>query len=314
MNEIIKIIQPGIRDDLESYWAMHFCSILETLYEHKQLQFNIQKSIPIQEPHTLANFNAHTEHMFLSRVRGQLHNWGLQYFLCHYLMTTEGMSVFDALMDEISNNYNFDLKRNFHSYGVFVCGIDSYSGSNFLNSTNAGIFGYDEKTIANVYEDIKYVDLCFLINRFKGDTLNTAVLGEVEGNNTVKLNRENYWRKKSSFCSFGIGIKNINNNMEIRNIRTETGIKTILTLGSNFDVVRDFRIAVGILETFFSLSPQHILQFVSGQKEIVDIIRYYWNKPVIDLIEILREKISRVDTASIGTNALTVTKVPKIIL
>jgi hypothetical protein len=230
--------------------------------------------------------------------------------LCHYLMTSEGESVFNALMDEISNNYNFDLKRNFHSYGVFVCGIDSYSGANFLNTTNAEIFGYNERTIANVFEDIKYVDLCFLINRFEGGTLNTAILGEVEGNNAIKLNRESFWNKKSSFCSFGIGIANINNDMELINIRTETGVKTILTLGTNFDVVNDFRISIGILETFFAISPQHIQQFVPGQKQIVDIIRYYWDKPIVELIETLRAKVLRVEAASIGTNALSVTSVP----
>ncbi|HDZ8982163.1 hypothetical protein ACET6Z_16490 [Aeromonas veronii] len=310
MNEIIKVIKPGIRDDLESYWAMHFCSALEALYEHKQLQFNIQKNIPLQHPRTLANFNAHTEQMFLSRIRHNLYNWGLQYFLCHYLMTNEGASVFNALMDEISNNYNFDLKRNFHSYGVFVCGIDSYSGAHFLNTTNAAIFGYNEKTIANVFEDIKYVDLCFLITRFVGDTLNTAILGEVEGNNAIKLNRESFWSKKSSFCSFGIGIGNINNDIEIINVRTDTGVKTILTLGSKFDVVDDFKISIGILETFFAISPQHVQQFVPGQKQIIDIVRYYWDKPIVELIETLRAKVSRVEAASIGTNALSVTSVP----
>ncbi|WP_422475315.1 hypothetical protein [Endozoicomonas sp. ALB032] len=312
MNEVIRLIKPGFRDSFESYWAMHFCSVLETLYEHKQLQFNIKKSIPQEHPRTLANFNAHTEQMFLSRIRNNIYNWGLQYFLCHYLMSAEGKPVFDSLMSEISNNYGFDLKRNFHSYGVFVCGIDSYSGANFLNATTAEIFGYNEKTISNVYEDIKYVDLCFIINRFQGDTLNTAILGEVEGNNAVKLNRENFWNKKSSFCSFGIGVGKIDSDMELVNLRAESGIKTVLTLGSQFDVIEDFKIAIGILETFFSITPNHRLQFVAGQKEVVDIIRYFWDKPITDLIETLRAKVSRVETASIGTNALSVSSVPTI--
>ncbi len=313
MNDVIKLVKPKIRDDLKSYWAMHFCAVLEALHEHKQLQFNFQKSIPQPHPKTLANLNAHTEQMFLSKIRSNLYNWGLQYFLCHYLMSFEGKAVFDVLMDEISNNYDFDLKRNFYSYGVFVCGIDSYSGTHFLNTTTAAIFGYNEKTIANVYEDIKYVDLCFLITRYQGDTMNTAILGEVEGNNAIKLNRESFWNKKSSFCSFGIGVGKTLNNIELQNIRTDTGIKTILTLGANFDVVEDFKISIGILETFFSISPQHKLQFVDGQKDIVEIIRYHWDKPIVELIEILRNMLSRVDTASIGTNALCVSSVPTIV-
>jgi len=225
-------------------------------------------------------------------------------------MSPEGRPVFDALMGEISNNYDFDLKRNFNSYGVFVCGIDSYSGAHFINTTDAAIFGYDQQTLANVYEDIKYVDLCFLIKRNAGDTMNTVIFGEVEGNNAIKLNRENFWNKKSSFCSFGIGVRKSGKDLELANYQTETGIKTILTLGSNFDVVEDYRIAIGILETFFSLSPQHRLQFVTGQKQIVEVIRYYWDKPIDQLIEALRSKVSRVEAASIGTNALSVTSIP----
>lgn len=310
---MIKLIKPGIIGDLKSYWAMHFCAVLETLYEHKQLQFTFRRNIPEEQPKTLANLNAYTEHSFLARIRNNLYNWGLQYFLCHYLMSHEGHRVFDILMAEISNNYNFDLKKNYYSYGVFVCGIDSYSGEQFLNTTTAGIFGYNKETIINVYEDIKYVDLCFLITRSQGDTLNTAILGEVEGNNAVKLNRETFWKKKSSFCSFGIGVKNSKEDISVENIRTESGVKTIVTLSSHFPVIDDFKIAIGIMETFFSISPAHKMQLVDGQREIVEIIKYHWDKPIDELIGNLRSMVTNVKTANIGTNALSISTVPKII-
>lgn len=307
-------MQPGIIGDLKSYWAMHFCAVLETLYEHKGLEYSFQRSIPVDQPKTLASLNAYTEQGFLARMRKNVHNWGLQYFLCHYLMSREGSPVLYAILDEISNNYDFDLRRNMSSYGVFVCGVDSYSGEQFLRTTSAAIFGYDERTILNAYKDIKWVDLCILIARFKGDILDTAILGEVEGNKFDPLLRNSFWRRKASFCSFGIGVQLASSNIGIQNIKTESGIKTVVSLGSEFDVIEDFKISIGIMEAFFSISPAHRLQFVPGQREVVDIVREHWGKSIEDLIMLLRGMVQRLDVASMGTNTLSLNTVPKIVI
>jgi hypothetical protein len=38
MNEnVVEIIKPGIYLDLNAYWAMQYCSILEALYEQKTM-------------------------------------------------------------------------------------------------------------------------------------------------------------------------------------------------------------------------------------------------------------------------------------
>ncbi|SDY09690.1 hypothetical protein [Nitrosomonas halophila] len=312
-NQIVRLIQPNVIGNPKSYWAMHFCAILETLWEHKQLQFSFTRSVPSPEPKTLSNLMSASDHGFFSRVTSSIHNWGLQYFLCHYLMSHEGQNTIISLLDSISDNYNVDLRAQMQSYGVFVCGIDSYSGHSFLQNTNAGIFGYTEKTISNVWEDIKYVDLCILIRRSSQEMLDTAILGEVEGNNAVKLYRESFWNKKSSFCSFGIGVRTGLDRTTIENYRTDTGVKTIVTLGSKFPVIEDFKIAVGLMGAFFNMSPSAVLQFVPGQAEIVELIRQSWREPVDSLIEQLRSLVVRVDSASIGTNALSMHSVPKII-
>ena len=229
-------------------------------------------------------------------------------------MSHEGHCVIIKLLEEISNNYNINLLQDMKSFGAFICGIDSYSGQSFLEHTDAAIFGYSENTIQNVWEDIKYVDLCILVERNSFQTMNTAILGEIEGNNAVKLYRESFWDKKSSFCSFGIGVRDKQDNITVQNVRTDRGIKTIFSLGSNFPVIEDFKIAIGILETFFSMSPNHTLQFIPGQKEVVEIIRYHWHKPVVQLITTLRGMIKNVESASLGTNALSMHSVPKIII
>lgn len=312
-SNLVQVVEPTIISDPKSYWAMHFCSIIEALYEHKQLEFNIQKSINYSQPKTLANFVGASEQGFFARMRESIRNWGLQYFLCHYLASNDGFKLFRQLVEQISNNYNFDLLRNFHSYGVFVCGVDSYSGEQFLRNTNAGIMGYTEKNIINVWEDIKYVDLCIMIRRNKGDTLDTALLGEVEGNKGAKLFGNSGWGKKSSMCLFGIGVKRGESEMSIHNVKLENSIKTVATLGSEHSVIDDFHVAIGLMEIFLSMNHQHKVSKIYGQSEIVDIIRNYWHQPVEQLIEELRSFINRADGASIGINPITIQSVPKII-
>jgi len=310
---LIQLIEPTLINDPKSYWAMHFCSILETLYEHKQLEFNIQKSTHYSQSKTLSNFVGASEQGFFARMRESVRNWGLQYFLCHYLASNDGSKLFNELIEQISNNYDFDLLKNYHSYGVFVCGIDSYSGAEFLRNTNAAIFGYTEKSIVNVWEDIKYVDLCILIRRYAGDTMDSALLGEVEGNKGYKLFGNSGWGKKSSMCLFGIGVKQGEAEISIQNIKLENSVKTIAILGSEHSVIDDFHAAIGLMEVFLSMSPKHKVVTVPGQYEIIEIIRSHWHLPVDGLIEILRGFINRVNGASLGINPLTIQSVPKII-
>lgn len=314
-SNLIKLIEPAFVEDFKSYWAMHFCSILETLYEHKQLEYNIYKSIPCNSPITLSNFVGITERGFFSRMRESIRNWGLQYFLCHYLMSKEGSKVFYELLNQISDNYDYELSKHMESYGVFVCGIDSYSGEHFLKNTKANIFGYTTKTITNVWEDIKYVDLCILINyTFNGNFATTALLGEVEGNKGSILLGEKIWSGKSSLCLFGIGVKYGNRDTQIYNVKHGSSTKSVITIGSQFPVIDDFHSAIGVMEVFLSMNHQHKITRVVGQNEIIDIIRYHWNLPIQDLIGELRLLINKVDLASMGTNALSIHTVPKIII
>jgi hypothetical protein len=314
MTGLVSIIEPAIIGDLKSYWAMHFCSVLETLYEHKQLEFNIQKAISLSEPRTLSSFVGVSERGFFSRIRENVRNWGLQYFLCHYLMSSEGWGAFKLLVDNISNNYDFDVLRNYAHYGVYVCGIDSYSGEAFLNTCNAAILGYDNNTINNVWRDIKYVDLCVLIRRHAGDLTDTALLGEVEGNKGYKTLQPGYWEYKSRACLFGIGVKEGEQNATIQNVRFESCVKTIIMLGSEFSVIKDFQAAVGTMETFLSLRPQHHVISFPGLDEVIDRIRVNWSNPIEVLIDELRSFIYRVDSAVLGTNPLSIPSVPKLIV
>lgn len=311
--QLVQIVQPGLVGDPRSYWAMHFCSILEALREQKQLKYSFQKSIPHGGIQSIAGLVSNAPRAFFGYLKGSINNFGLQYFLCHYLMSREGDPAIKALLTEVSNAYDFDLLGGMTGFGVFVCGVDSYSGHNFLRTTDAVIFGYNEQTIQNVWRDIHFVDLCILINKSE-NSRKIAVLGEVEGNNGAKLLRESYWGGKSSFCSFGIGVSDRCEGMIAQTFRTTTGLKTILTLGSKFSVVDDFKTAIDVLDVLFAMGPNIRIPSRPGMSDVIDIIRVRWNDPVDHLIGDLRSMIIAVDSASLGTNALSLQSLPKIVI
>lgn len=313
-NPLVNIVQPGIIADQKSYWAMHFCSILETLHQQKQLKYSFRRSIPDGAPHSLANFVANTPPSFFGQLKGSITNFGLQYFLAHYLMSYEGRSAVIALLSGIANAYDVDLAGNLSSFGVSVCGVDSYSGHQFLKNTDAVIFGYNANTIQNVWRDINYVDLCILLER-KSFPHRVAVLGEVEGNNGIKLLRDSFWGHKSSFCSFGIGVvTNDSGQMVIQTFQTLSGLKTILTLSSSFSVVEDFKIAIDTLDVLFSMRPHIKIPLHVGMEDVVNMIRYRWNHSVEDLIGDLKSMIIRLDSTEVGVELIAIPSVPKIIL
>lgn len=186
--------------------------------------------------------------------------------------------------------------------------------TNFLQNTDAVIFGYNEHTIQNVWRDINYVDLCILLER-NSFPHRIAVLGEVEGNNGAKLLRDSFWGQKSSFCTFGIGVvKSDSGQMAIESFQTLSGVKTILTLSSSFHVVEDFKIAIDTLDVLFSMRPHIKIPLHVGMQDVVNIVRHRWNHPVENLIEDLQSMITLLDSTEVGVELIAIPSVPKIVL
>lgn len=312
-NSLVSIIEPSIIGDQTSYWAMHFCAVLEAMRQQNQLQYSFDKSIPDGDPHTLANLVAHTPTWFFPMLKNYLSNFGLQYFLSHFLMSYEGRQAVVALLDAIANAYDVDLVGAMESYEVYVCGSDSRDGRQFLESLNAQIFGCDDITTQEALERIKHVDLCIVINRI--DPLpRLALLGEVEGNHGAQMLRGSYWTGTASLCVFGVGVvQNDSQQMEIQTIKALTGAKSVLTMSSSHHVVSDFIQAISVFEILFFMSHQQKIPLFPGMDVVVNLIRDHWNKPVDDLIALLRTLINKYESGSVQ-NQIALPDVPKIIL
>lgn len=313
-NSLVKIIEPGLIQNETSYWAMHFCAVLEAMRQQNQLAFSFHRSIPEELPHTLANLVANTPTGFFALLKASVTNFGMQYFLAHYLVSYEGRVPLVALLNAIANAYDVDLVGSMISYEIHVCGADSRSGRAFLEGLNAVIFGYTDQTIQQAWEDVKHVDLCIVIHR-AAPLPKLAILGEVEGNHGAQMLKSPYWSGTASFCAFGIGVVlSDRKNMELQTFRTPTGPKSVLTLSSTHYVVSDFKIAIDVLEVLFSMNHKQNIPLHLGMDTVVKMIRDYWNKPVDDLIAALRSLIVSHESMSVGADLIAIPSVPKIIL
>lgn len=313
-NRLVSIIEPGVIGDETSYWAMHFCAVLEAIRQQNQLQYSFNRSIPFGLEHSLAQLVANTPTGFFAHLKSYVANFGLQYFLSHYLMSYDGRVPVVALLNAIANAYDFDLTGSMHSYEIYVCGSDSRSGRDFLQGLDAQFFGYSDQTIQQAWEDVKHADLCIVIQQ-TGNLPKLAILGEVEGNYGARMLKSKYWGGTASFCSFGVGV--VSNNlkqMSLQTFHTPTGLKSVLTLSSTHFVVSDFAQAISVFEILFAMSHQQKIPLFPGMDTVVNLIRDHWNKPVDDLITTLRSLIIKHDPISVPGETITIPSIPIVVV
>lgn len=320
---IINSTKPIIKDSTQ-YWAMHFCSILETLYYHNTLQYSFNnKEFNSNEKKTLCNLRGFFGINFFESLRGYLYNWGLQYLLCYYLISDVGKNILIDLVDKILAFNGYDhITYNKSTIEIFVSGADSNKSIDELKKEKAFVLGYKEEsydTISDLYHKIKDTDLCILIEPdFMEYKL--AIFGEVEGNKSYKLLQDNFWSKKSPCCRFGIGV-NCTKNEAVGNITTEYyetlyGDEKIVVLyiDSKFDVINDFHSAINIMQLLFINGPLFELPIDDSLKNIISLIKENWFSPVKDLIDLLSSMTIKSISPIIRQDQLIINSTPSIIL
>lgn len=318
-DKTIEIIKPGIFTNMNAYWAMHYCSIIETLYEQKTMGHGFQQSYMTNVPHTLENLVSKAGFSFFSNIKGSIRNFGLQSLLCHYLTSVEGAPVFFHIIEKLADQHNFDFSTDLYDYGVFVSCKDFASGTRFIEEHDPVLLGYAPLTHSQAASSVSYADLCFLI---KMEDENLALLGEVEGNKGNDLRLKSFWsRKKGEYYSFGIGVqqrkKDIGSMMEPVNItgewvNTECGWKYVVLFQSDFYLIDDFCAAIDTIQVFFTMGPAQRSNFDPSLLPVLNLIKQNWTNDVIGLLETLRELLVSDQSARLGTNPLPARVVPNL--
>ncbi|SFO39880.1 hypothetical protein SAMN03159304_03122 [Pseudomonas sp. NFACC24-1] len=322
----LEIIKPAVFVDMNSYWAMHFCSILETLYDQKTIEHGFQKSYMGDVFPSLRNLTSRAGFAFFNSIKMSVQNFGLQSLLCHYLTSAEGWPVFSNIMVNISNNYNYDFMGLSTQYGVFISGKDFQSGSKFISDNNPELLGYNSMTHAEAAEKVAYADLCFLL---RGEERNFAVLGEVEGNHGQQLVSGGYWEKKNGlYYSFGIGVRRRNQDLsqalsgQQKNppvitggwVNTSVGNKYVVMIDSDHSVVQDFYNAVGTIQLFMTMGADQRANYDPVLYPILNVIKQNWDGHILDLLQYLRGMLKSNEAATLGVNPLPAKVVPSIMV
>lgn len=319
-HETIEIIKPGIYTDMNAYWAMHYCSILETLYEHKTIAHGFQKTYMVDVPPTLHNLVANADFSFFRDIKQSLKNFGLQSLLRHYLISSEGAPVFFDIMEKLTDHHNYDLLNNNYEYGVFISCKDFTSGMRFIEENNNPVLlGYEPMLYAEAGKLVTYADLCFLLKNPNG---NLAILGEVEGNKGGELLLNSFWsNKKGVYYSFGIGVKKKNrvgvlpepSYITGKWVDTEHGWKYVIMIESDHSLIDDFHSAIDTMQTLLTMGPRQRGNYEPSLLPVLNLIKQNWNGDIVELISQLRQFLSSNKFASLGTNPLRAKVIPSIV-
>ncbi|MGX9416535.1 hypothetical protein ACWU4D_04190 [Vibrio sp. WJH972] len=330
MNEnIVEIIKPGIHINLNSYWAMHYCSILEVLYEQKTMTDGFNRPYMKNVEPTLENLASKAGFAFFNGIKQSLQNFGLQTLLCHYLTSDEGRPIFIDIVSKLSDLHSYDFMAETQEYGVHVSCKDFNSGLRFIESYNPCLIGYDNLTHSDAANKVAYADLCILLKNKNEEHTNYGILGEVEGNHGSELLLDSFWKKKKGeYYSFGVGVKQ--RNFKAPNIftgkiepepptitgkwvQTYYGWKYVIIIESDHSIVQDFHNAIGTIQTFMTLGPEQKANYDSSLLPVLNLIKQNWGCHILDLIKELRTLLVSNKLATLGVNPLPAKTIPSII-
>jgi hypothetical protein len=323
---IVEIIKPGIHIDLNSYWAMHYCSILEALYEQSTMSHGFNRPYMDNVEPTLGNLAAKAGFAFFFEIKQSLQNFGLQTLLCHYLTSEEGRPIFIDIVSKLSELHQFDFITDTQEYGVHISCKDFNSGLRFIETYNPYLLGHGQLRHWDAASKVAYADLCILL---KKKDENYGILGEVEGNHGCDLLLNSFWsKKKGEYYSFGFGVKqrqfkapNIftgkiepeSPTITGRWFKTDYGWKYVVITESDHAIIQDFHNAIGTIQMLMTLGPQQKANYDRSLLPILNLIKQKWDCHILDLIGDLRSLLVSNKLATLWVNPLPAKTIPSII-
>lgn len=189
-----------IFDNSPSYWSMHFISILECIAYHKNLQYpaiRLNQTIS-----SLAMMKGYYPNSFFDFMITYIQNWGMQYFMVHFLNHEINLSVVNHIKSELDDLFDIPNFQDYNDFEFYISGHDSELSINIQDKFDEI---YPKNFDLNILEKENIItnsDICLVL---KSDDRNIAIFGEIEGNYGDKLFQDSFWNYKSKFCVLGIG-------------------------------------------------------------------------------------------------------------
>jgi hypothetical protein len=196
------------------------------------------------------------------------------------------VNVIAELIKRLSYYYNDNNLLTYNSYLFHISGHDSELSSE-LDGLFTDIF---PSSLNNMNPDrnelIRRSDLCLILSR--KDLCKLAVFGEVEGVHGEKLRSSHYWGDRLNFCVFGFGVvKGNQKQCYFQDVEVNDLVKICCYFEVSNFVVEDFRKTVQYMKILFLEGPRGC-RITSGDEEFdyfVNMLKKYWNKPLVELLD-----------------------------
>lgn len=280
-----------IYDNSLSYWSMHFISVLECLAYHKNLQF---RPIIIPETQTigsLALMKGNYPNSFFDIMVNYISNWGIQYFMVHYLNHEINLDLVDKIKEQLDDLFDIPNCKDYDDFEFYISGHDSELTKDISKY-------YDEIYPKNFELDflsknylIRNSDICLVLKDTQNGK-NIAIFGEIEGNDGYRLFNNKFWDGKSDFCVLGIGaVAGHQKGKFYIEKYFHHGIypKLNIVFEKNSYVVRDFLHVINEFRYIFNYGTKHInYSDNSNFCYIVNkVIIKNWDMPILYILDLL---------------------------
>ena len=280
-NRLIHHYSMPISDNSLSYWSMHFIAVLECLANHRTLEYSSQKlyGYPI---FSLAKMKGYYPNSFFDRMAVFIQNWGMQYFIVHFLNHKFGLDIVDKIKENLDDLFNIKNYKDYDGFEFYISGFDSELGKNICEKYNE-IYpnNFDLTPEEKLYLE-RNSDFCLVLkNTIKDKSI--GIFGELEGNHGEKLFQDSFWERKSNFCVIGIGAidgKNKGYYLERYLYRSLYPKLNILFEKSNY-IINDFYRVINEFQIIFYQGSQYKNFHPDASfRFLIDKIIQSWDFPV----------------------------------
>ncbi|EML0363877.1 hypothetical protein RI835_003272 [Providencia rettgeri] len=269
----------------KSYWATHFCSIIECLHYHISLEESPRKLEHFPN-WSMSDFRGNLPSNFFYYLKRWVKNWGFQYFIVNYLNQRIGNEVVDKLILNLSNEFDIVFSREFDKYWFYISGWDSEL-SKQLDSRFDKIFPEKVGLLSPNFTQVsRNSDLCLVLKNTKRDR-NIGIFGEVEGNKGEKLTQSSFWNDKSDYCVFAIGVEKGSTKACYIDVFYHTGAPKInIIFEADHFVVKDFHRTINAIELLLNNGPRATFDALDEEFGFfINHLKMNWNKPSVSLLD-----------------------------
>lgn len=303
-------------DNIKSYWAGIYLSVLESLVFQNNTAIGFHQLLKKELPLTLASLKANSNMSTLNALLSTTYkNHSFEYIIRNMFNTYKYQTLFFNLIDKLCEENDCESRSPLYCK-YFILGKDSVTQHpeidrfDFRVKTKDGWISDKSK----IKEYMQHCDAAIQVSYYE-EKIKVLFLGEIEGKHGDKLLRPSFWINdkkglaKNRCFHFGIGVTPTPDDLKIiENLPRQKVSQTLVPVGKNNVVVNTFEQVTDLpSDVYYALEdmkkkfndnefnkPNSLFSdvFYNSIKIVLDLINKYWNKNIMELLIELRKLIN----------------------